>query len=145
MFYICAIILALPAILIRFLRNIWYVMHIALTLGITFYLQREMGFHDNDTNILVYFFVIHYVLINIMTFLLYIYDKNQAKKQKWRIPEKTLHAFSLIGGTFAAFYARKKLRHKTRKTSFIRDFWLVIIVQIVIITLVIYFLGEYNI
>ncbi len=36
----------------------------------------------------------------------------------YRIPESTLYLLSMAGGSPAAFYAREKLRHKTRKQPF---------------------------
>lgn len=59
-----------------------------------------------------------YVFISLMTFLLYWHDKNKAKNDQWRTPEKTLHFFSLIGGWPGALVAQRLLHHKSRKKSF---------------------------
>ncbi|MBE7069406.1 MAG: DUF1294 domain-containing protein, partial [Ruminococcaceae bacterium] len=34
-------------------------------------------------------FLVFYIIINLVTFILYGVDKSKARKGKWRIPEKT--------------------------------------------------------
>lgn len=55
---------------------------------------------------------------NLLTYILYYYDKHQARSNRWRIAEKTLHVFALCGGWPAALYAIDKIRHKSSKRSF---------------------------
>lgn len=56
--------------------------------------------------------------INILTYLMFWTDKERAQMGLYRIPESTLYLLSMVGGSPAAFYAREKLRHKTRKQPF---------------------------
>ncbi len=56
--------------------------------------------------------------INVLTFLLYGFDKWKAKKNEWRIPEKTLLATALIGGSIGALAGMQVFRHKTRHWTF---------------------------
>jgi len=74
--------------------------------------------------------LIFLLLINIATFLYYGYDKRQAKKDRWRIPEKRLHTLSLLGGWPAALVAQKLFRHKSAKTSFQVFFWLTVFLNV---------------
>lgn len=58
------------------------------------------------------------VLINALTFMIMGYDKLQAKRRGWRVPERTLMAMALLmgaGGIFAGMYV---FRHKTKHTLF---------------------------
>ena len=56
--------------------------------------------------------------INLVTFAAFAWDKLCAIKGNWRVPEKTLLALALAGGSPGAFIARQRLRHKTRKQPF---------------------------
>lgn len=62
--------------------------------------------------------------VSLLTFMLYAVDKSAAKQQQWRVNESTLHLYSLLGGWPGAWLARRLLRHKSVKTSFIWRFWL---------------------
>lgn len=81
-----------------------------------------------------------YLLASIAAFWLYRNDKQTAVTQSQkpdsgyigRIPEQKLHQISLIGGWPGALLARALFNHKTRKTSFIRIFWVVAVLNIAI-------------
>jgi len=75
----------------------------------------------------------HLVSINCVTALAYWYDKQASINGSWRIPERTLNAFALIGGTPAAWGAQMLLRHKIRKRSFQIVFWAIFILQVLAI------------
>lgn len=62
--------------------------------------------------------LIYYVIINLVTFVLFCLDKHYAKAHKWRIPEATLMTFSALGGCFGGFLAMKMAHHKTKKIKF---------------------------
>ena len=61
---------------------------------------------------------IYLMLINVIAFLIYGYDKWTARKDKRRIPEKTLIGLACIGGSAGAFVGMQFFRHKTRKIKF---------------------------
>lgn len=46
------------------------------------------------------------------------YDKKQAKKGFWRVPEKTLFLTAAAGGAMGVFMGMKLFRHKTKHKSF---------------------------
>jgi len=60
----------------------------------------------------------YYLLINIITFLVWGYDKLKAKTNGWRVPEVTLYLLILIGGGIGALAGMIVFRHKTRKPQF---------------------------
>lgn len=64
-----------------------------------------------------------YLVLSVITFVLYAVDKKAAMQGKWRISERTLHLFALIGGWPGALLAQKLLRHKSKKRSFQLVFW----------------------
>jgi uncharacterized membrane protein YsdA (DUF1294 family) len=68
--------------------------------------------------------------INVVTYGVYWLDKRRAEKGKWRISEKELLLWAAIGGSPAAFFAMRRFRHKTRKTSFRVWFWLIVVAQL---------------
>jgi uncharacterized membrane protein YsdA (DUF1294 family) len=76
--------------------------------------------------------------IGIVTFLVYGFDKRQAKGQRTRVPENVLHIMALIGGTPGALLGQKLFHHKTQKQSFRRVFWAIVVLQIVAVAAVIY-------
>ena len=63
-------------------------------------------------------FLIFFILANLFTLLLYIFDKRKAIKGKWRISENMLVFFTLACGGFGAFVGMWLVRHKTKKTKF---------------------------
>ena len=63
-------------------------------------------------------FSLFFILINFLTFLLYVIDKRRAKRGKWRISENILIFFTLACGGIGAFLGMSLIRHKTRKIKF---------------------------
>ncbi len=65
-------------------------------------------------------YVYSYLLvINLISFILYLIDKRKAIKHKYRIPEKELLLFGLIGGCFGALLSMLINHHKTKHIKFI--------------------------
>ena len=56
-------------------------------------------------------------------------DKYRAVKQQWRIPEKTLFLFALLGGSAGGIIGMYFFRHKTLHKKFSVGFPLLLIVQ----------------
>jgi uncharacterized membrane protein YsdA (DUF1294 family) len=71
-----------------------------------------------------------YLLMSILTFILYFTDKDRAGRGKWRIKESTLHGAEFLGGWPGAFVAQRLLRHKNRKGSYQLIFWLIVAVHL---------------
>ena len=60
----------------------------------------------------------YYLIITLITFLVWGFDKFRAKVQQWRVPEKTLYGLILLGGGIGALSGIAVFRHKTRKPQF---------------------------
>ncbi len=58
------------------------------------------------------------VFINMLSFLLYGFDKLLAKKKKFRISEKLLFLISFMGGPYGAILGSNIFKHKTKKFKF---------------------------
>lgn len=90
--------------------------------------------------------LLYFLFVNIIVFILSGYDKNQARKNKRRIPENTLFFFEAIGGTIGLLTAMLFFRHKTSKSSFIIKFSAIIFIQILIaVLLFVYKANIFNI
>ena len=55
---------------------------------------------------------------NLIVFCVYGLDKYNAKKDKWRIPEKTLLLLAFFFGGLGAFLGMRVFRHKTKHRLF---------------------------
>ena len=69
-----------------------------------------------------------YGLLNALTFVMYAI-KSAARRQAQRTPERTLHLLSLAGGWGGALLGQQLLRHKSSKQSFLRMFWLTVLLH----------------
>lgn len=65
------------------------------------------------------YLVIYLLIINALAFLLMLIDKRKARKNLWRIPERTLLGTALIGGSLGAFAGMQIFRHKTKHFRFV--------------------------
>ncbi|KAF3051536.1 hypothetical protein E8E11_008591 [Didymella keratinophila] len=62
-----------------------------------------------------------------LTFLIYGYDKMQARNLEWRVSEWTLHLLGLLGGWPGALVGMHFFQHKTQKTKFLVPFWMIVL------------------
>jgi uncharacterized membrane protein YsdA (DUF1294 family)/cold shock CspA family protein len=70
------------------------------------------------------------LLLSLLTFFVYGFDKNAAETGRWRTPENTLHLLALIGGWPGAWCAQRLFHHKSRKTSFLVGYWTTVVAHI---------------
>ena len=61
---------------------------------------------------------IYFLLVNLWAFALMGIDKRRAKKDKWRIKERTLFLPVLLGGGVGGILGMKVFRHKTKHWYF---------------------------
>ncbi len=129
--YAIIVLLAFAAA-IRPLQNVWFVLHIFVLCCLVYLMVPSPQYYSFkfDSVFVTKIIAAHIVSINVVEFFLYYLDKQRAKNSGYRIPEKTLLAFALLGATPAAFLASKFFRHKTNKKSFNRVYWLVLAFQI---------------
>jgi uncharacterized membrane protein YsdA (DUF1294 family) len=71
--------------------------------------------------------------VNVVTILLYGYDKYAAVYGGPRTPERLLHGIAIAGGTPGAYAAQQLFRHKTIKGSFRSRFLVIAIIQLAVI------------
>ena len=76
------------------------------------------------------YLLIYLLLINLISFCAMFLDKQKAKKGKWRIPEKTLFLFALLGGSLGTTLGMNTFRHKTKHWYFRFGMPLILILQI---------------
>ena len=69
------------------------------------------------------------VAVSLFTYFSYRSDKRRAESAQWRIPESTLHLCELLGGWPGAFFAQRKFRHKTAKSSYQVTFWAIVLIH----------------
>ncbi len=74
--------------------------------------------------------VIYLIIINIIGAAVMGIDKNRARRRAWRIPEKTLFAVSLLGGSIGTWAGMYLFRHKTKHWYFVVGMPLILILQI---------------
>ena len=76
------------------------------------------------------YFLLYLLLINAAAFLLMLEDKLKAKKNRWRIPERTLFGSALLGGSIGAILGMYTFRHKTKHLSFTLGMPAILIAQV---------------
>ncbi|MED5544808.1 MAG: DUF1294 domain-containing protein [Pseudomonadota bacterium] len=73
------------------------------------------------------------VALNALTFLLFGWDKRQARRGGRRVPEARLLLLAALGGTPGAYAARRHFRHKTRKQPFVGQLHALAVLQVLAI------------
>ena len=74
--------------------------------------------------------------VSVLAVVLTGYDKNAAKKQKWRIKERILIIVALLGGSVAMLLTMWTIRHKTKHIKFMMGISIIIMLQAAICILV---------
>jgi uncharacterized membrane protein YsdA (DUF1294 family) len=77
-----------------------------------------------------------FVSINITAFAYYGLDKARARSTR-RVPEAVLHGLALFGGSIGAYLGMRLFHHKTLKGSFKVMFWLIVVLQVLLIVWVV--------
>lgn len=75
-------------------------------------------------------FIIYILIMNLAGFIIMGIDKHKAKAKKWRIPEKTLFAVSLLGGSVGTLCGMYFFRHKTKHWYFVLGMPVILILHI---------------
>lgn len=123
-------------------RNMFYMLHACTIVLLAHWVETHyFKVSSFSSKTLLLLLAVHFVFINIFTFLAYWKDKRAAVNGQWRIPEKDLHMLELLGGWSGALLGQKILHHKNRKQSYQFVFWLVPLVQLSFILVVLQYLG----
>ena len=79
--------------------------------------------------------IFYYLLVNFLGFYAMYTDKLRAKKRAFRVPEATLFAFAIIGGSIGCILGMYTFRHKTKHWHFVYGMPIILVLQIVSILL----------
>ena len=75
---------------------------------------------------------LYLLAVNLAAFLLMGIDKRKAKKDAWRIPEKTLFLPVILGGSLGGILGMRTFRHKTKHWYFRFGFPAILVLQLVL-------------
>ena len=68
--------------------------------------------------IVLSYIAVYLFVINLAGFLIMAFDKNKARRNKWRIPEAALFLFAIFGGSIGCLLGMRVFHHKTQKPRF---------------------------
>ena len=88
---------------------------------------------------LLYIALIYLTVVNTITFFLYGIDKWKAKRSKWRIEESALLWWAVFGGSIGALLGMKVWHHKTLHRKFKYGVPAILIAQLAIIGVILYY------
>lgn len=78
--------------------------------------------------------IVYYLIsINLIGIITYALDKHRARRNKWRIPEKSLMTLAIIGGSIGCLVGMYVMRHKTQKKKFTVGVPVILILQVILI------------
>lgn len=75
------------------------------------------------------------ILINALGFWLMHSDKERARKKRWRIPEATLMAVAMLGGSVGVLLGIYTFRHKTKHPQFTLGVPAILVLQMAVAVL----------
>lgn len=76
------------------------------------------------------------LVMSVVTFAVYGFDKRRANLNGWRVPERNLQLLAVLGGWPGALLAQRTLRHKTRKLRFLIVFWILVVLHLAVVVAV---------
>ena len=84
---------------------------------------------------------LYLLLVNLAAFLLMGIDKRRAKKNAWRVPEKTLFLPVLLGGGLGGVLGMKTFHHKTKHWYFRFGFPLLLVLQAALLCVLVWYIN----
>ena len=78
------------------------------------------------------YFLLYLLLINAAAFVLMLVDKVKAKKNRWRISERTLMLSAALGGSVGSLLGMYTFRHKTKHIKFTLGVPAILFIQLVL-------------
>ncbi len=64
------------------------------------------------------YFAYYFIIINLLGVIFVLSDKRKARKNKWRVPEKTFFIITILGGGLGTYITMRRIRHKTLHKRF---------------------------
>ena len=93
---------------------------------------------QQDMEIAAAGYMIIVVVMSLVCFFAYGFDKRQAANGGRRVSERTLHLMAFLGGWPGALMGQRQFRHKTQKATFRIVFWIVVVLHVGIVGVVTY-------
>lgn len=87
-------------------------------------------------NYLLIIFIIYLLLINFVSIIVTVLDRQKAKKHKWRIKESTLLIFSALGGSVCMYITMLLIHHKTRHLKFMVGIPVIFVIQVLLLSFI---------
>ena len=81
------------------------------------------------------YLLIYLIIINALGFTLMLADKQKARKNMWRIPERVLLGVAILGGGVGSLIGMHLLRHKTKKEAFYVGIPVILLLEIIMIAI----------
>jgi len=81
---------------------------------------------------------LYLLAVNLAAFLMMGLDKRRARRERWRIPEKTLFLPVVLGGALGGMLGMRTFRHKTKHWYFRFGFPALLLVQIALLGLLVW-------
>ena len=81
----------------------------------------------------LYLLFYYLIFINFLALMAFAVDKYRARRNKWRIPEKSLMTLAIIGGSLGCFLGMHLFKHKKQKIKFFLGVPVIMILQIVLV------------
>ena len=85
---------------------------------------------------------IYLLVINIGGYLMMKNDKEKAKKGEYRTSEKSLFLVAILGGRIGSIAGMQKFRHKTKHWYFKYGMPAILIVQVLLLILIVFWLDS---
>ncbi|CAG8505276.1 4871_t:CDS:2, partial [Ambispora gerdemannii] len=105
---------------LRVVLTIWLAFQALKTLTILHMMARKYGYDSKGAFILMVRQLAPPILvINVITWLVFWFDKKQSVLQNWRTPERELLWWLWTTGVFGGWFSMFACRHKIRKESFV--------------------------
>lgn len=73
------------------------------------------------------------IAVSLMAVAVTVWDKSRARRQAWRVPERTLWLISTLGGAVATYVTMRVIRHKTLHRRFMWGLPVLIVAQAAIL------------
>ncbi len=78
------------------------------------------------------FLVVWLLAVNLISFGQMYSDKRRARRNQWRIPERTLFLTAWLGGSVGAILGMYLFRHKTKHLKFVFGMPAILILQLAV-------------
>lgn len=89
---------------------------------------------SGKTGVAILFFT-YFLIMTIAGFATMGIDKSRAKKHLWRIPEATLFAIAIFGGSLGSTIGMHVFRHKTKHWYFLYGMPVILVIHVLLLVL----------